>query len=275
MSELWGLLWKWRRRLVLVWVVVMAIALVRVITADDVYTSSSLLTPLPLEQVEEQMQGGIGVPSVRSLLNVGSRRDDYAVAAFLQSRQLHDAVIEELDLAKELFPDRWDADRGQWIEARGGAPSPGRARQRFAEHVDTDYEEFTGLLSIAVHWTDPESAYRISQAIVEVADRMLRDSAIDEGERRVAELAREMDRAIVSDVRTYLADEMTRAISSLTSIRARARYAFRVIDPPVVPDRPSWPPRFLLLLLAALATAVVEMGVVAGVHLRRHGPNDT
>ena len=272
MSEMLSLLRARWRPLVIVWVVAVVIVAARLVATPDVYTSSALLTPLPLEQVEQRAQGGIADASIRGLLSAGHRRDDYAVAASLQSRQLLDAVIEQLDLGPQLFPQRWDEAESKWVESRGGEPTKGQLRRRLARFVDTYYEEFTGLLTIEVHWGDPARAHRVASALVEVADRLLRDAAIGEGERRVAELRREMEQVAFGEVDVFLAEEMTRAISSLTSIRARARYAFRVIDPPVVPDRPSWPPRLLLLLLAGLAVAACEVGVVAGIRLRRERP---
>lgn len=271
MGELLSVVLTRRKQLLGIWVVVMVIVLLRVVTMPDMYTSSALLTPLPLEQVGRQAPGDLPGTSVRSLLSAASRRDDYAIAAFLQSRQLLDAVIEDQNLGPVLFPRRWDPEEEEWIARRGGQPSAGMLRRRLAEYIDTSYEEFTGLLSVRGHWTDPERARDIAAAVIEVADRLLRDAAISEGERRAAELETEMSQTPVGEVAAYLAEEMTRAISSLTSIRARARYAFRVIDPPVVSDRPSWPPRLLLVLLAALATAAAEVGVVVAIHLRREG----
>jgi uncharacterized protein involved in exopolysaccharide biosynthesis len=271
MGEMLSVVWARRTRLFGIWAAVMVVVLIRVLTMADMYTSSALLTPLPLEQVEQQVQGGMAGTSVRSLLNVGSRRDDYAIAAFLQSRQLLDAVIADLNLGPELFPGRWDSKANEWSVVRGGRPSAGALRRKMVGLIDTSYEEFTGLLSVSAHWPEPERAHAIAKGLVEVADRTLRDAAIAEGERRIVELEREMGQTAVGEVGAYLAEEMTRAISSLTSIRARAQYAFRVIDPPVVPDRPSWPPRLLLVLLAAFATAAIEIGVVVGAHLRREG----
>ena len=272
MGELLSVIRARRKRLLGIWAIVMVVVLVRVLTMANIYTSNALLTLLPLEQVEQQAQGGVAGTSVRSLLNVGSRRDDYAIAAFLQSRQLLDAVIEDLGLGPELFPRRWNRDKKEWLESRGGKPSAGALRRKLAGVVDTSYDEFTGLLAVSAHWREPKRAQAIARDFVDVADRLLRDAALAEGERRVAELGREMGRTAIADVGAYLAEEMTRAISSLTSIRARARYAFRVIDPPVIPDRPSWPPRSFLILVAALATAAIEIGVVAGAYLRREGP---
>jgi uncharacterized protein involved in exopolysaccharide biosynthesis len=111
--------------------------------------------------------------------------------------------------------------------------------------------------------------------MIEIGDRMLRDAAIAEGERRVEELQREMHNVRVSEIGSFLAEEMTQAISSLASIRARSGYAFRVIDAPLAPDKKSWPPRLTLLILLGLATAGIEIGAVAGVYARRSRQEDT
>ena len=71
-----------------------------------------------------------------------------------------------------------------------------------------------------------------------------------------------------SEIGGFLAEEVTRAISSLASMRARTGYAFRIIDPPLVPDKKSWPPRLVLLVLIGMIAAAVELGVVAGMLLR-------
>jgi capsule polysaccharide export protein KpsE/RkpR len=134
--------------------------------------------------------------------------------------------------------------------------------------LDVSYDEYTTLLSLSVHWPSAARAKEIADGYLEIGDRLLREAAITEGERRVEELRREMNQTTVSDVGVFLAEEMTQAISSLTSIRARARYGFRVIDPPAAPDLRSWPPRTLFMILAGLITGLVELGALAGLFLR-------
>lgn len=269
MRELLSYLLGRRATLLTIWIIVMVIVAARLIAMPDTYTSSTLLTPLPLEQVEELVFPGLGGGSVRSLLGKGGTRDDFAVVAFLRSRQLLARVVADLDLKKELFPKRWNSKTEEWVVARGGEPSSGESIKALARRVDVTYDEFTGLLTLDVHWGSADGAHRVAMGLVEVADTMLREGAVAEGERRVGELGRELESARVGEIGAFLAEEMTRAISSLASIRARARYAFRVIDPPSIPDVKSWPPRFLLLVLAGLVTGAVEIGVVAGVYLRR------
>ena len=244
----------------------MVLVLIRLFTMPLVFTSACVLMPLPMEQVEQGSGGGFGGTSVRSLLAGGGSSDAYAAAAFLESGQLMNAVIKELDLAKELFPKAWDGKTKKW---RGNAPHPGKARRAFDKRVDVSYDGYTGLIEIQVHWWTPERSRDIAAGVVEIGDRMLREAAIADGERRVEELQREMRNVAVSEIGSFLAEEVTQAISSLASIRARSGYAFRVIDAPLAPDKKSWPPRLTLLILMGMATAGVEIGAVAGAYARR------
>jgi len=250
----------------------MILVLIRLFTMPLVYTSGCVLLPLPLEQVEKGSGAGFGGASVRSLLAGGGSSDAYAAAAFLESGQLMNAVIKDLGLAKELFPKSWNSKTKKW---KGKEPHPGKSRRAFDRRVDVSYDGYTGLVEIQVHWWSAERAREIVEAIVETGDRMLRETAIADGERRIEELLREMGSVAVSEIGSFLAEEVTQAVSSLASIRARSDYAFRVIDAPLAPYKKSWPPRALLLILFGLATAGVEVGAVAGAHARKARRNDS
>lgn len=274
MMEFLSLAWRFRKRLIGIWLVVMVIVLVRVLTMQAMYTSECLLVPLSLEQVDELSQSGLRMPSASKLFSGGGGRDDYMIVAFLRSRQLTDRVIEDLELKKELFSDGWDAEAKKWIGRSGGEPGRQASRRGMSGRIDVLYDEYTSLLTLRVHWPTPDGSKRVADGYLSVADKMLREAAIAEGDRRIQELERELSLTAIHDVGVYLAEEMTAAISSLTSIRARAMYAFRVIDPPVLPDVKSWPPRGFLMILAAFVTTAVELGVLAGLYLRGSvGPN--
>lgn len=266
MSGFWTHLWARRTRLIWIWLLVMVLVFIRLLVMPAIFTSRCVLMPLPMEQVEQGAGSGFGGASVRSLISGGGSTDAYAAAAFLESGQLMNAVIKDLELGKDLFPKSWDAKTKKW---RGETPHPGKLRRSFDRRIDVSYDGYTGLIEVQVHWWEPERARQIAAAIVETGDRMLREAAIGDGERRVEELQREMRNVTVSEIGSFLAEEATQAISSLASIRARSGYAFRVIDAPLAPDKKSWPPRSLLLILMGLATGGVEIGAVAGAYARR------
>ena len=265
-------LWRLRFRLAGIWIVVMILVLIRVMGMKEVYMSRCLMMPLPMEQVEQGNQGGFGGTSVRSLLAGGGSSDAYAVAAFFESGQLLNTVIDEMNLDRELFPDAWDEEGDKWRESR---PHPGKSRRALDDRVDVSYNAYTGLLEVQVNWGSAVRAQQVAVGLVRAADDMLRDAAILDGEKRVEELRREMHTVVVSEIGSYLAEETTRAISSLASIRARTGYAFRVVDPPLVPFQKSWPPRGLLLILTGMAVAVMELLAVGGAYARASAARDT
>ncbi len=275
LKDFFDVVWSLRTRLIVIWLIVVLVVLIRVLTMQGLYTSSCLLVPMSLEQVDEPSQSGLGVTSARRLLSGSASRDDYTLVGFLESRQLTDRVIEEMRLRCDLFPDRWDAKNESWIDAAGGEPTIAEARRLMRPRVDISYDEYTTLLTLSVHWPSAERAKQVADGYLEIGDRLLRDVAIAEGERRVEELRREMAATTVSDVGVFLAEELTRAISALTSIQARSQYGFRIIDPPAVPDMRSWPPRTMFMILAGIITGLVELGVVGGLYLRgAFGPRE-
>lgn len=262
------LLWRWKKRLIAVWLVFIVLTVVRLLLMDNIYTSDCTLVLLPPERVatQAQMTGAGGGVLGQLIGSFGGASDIYASIAFLKSRPILDAVIERFDLKPSLFPRKWDAAKAAWKKSE--EPSDWRARLALAKRVDVGFDDYTGLVTLVVHWPDGQKARDIADGFLEISNSMLRQQAIEEGQRRVEELYKESDAAAAAEVSALLADEITRSVSRLASIRARIDYAFRVVDPPIVPEKKSWPPRTLILLAVGFIVGLIEIGIVAGVYLR-------
>ena len=148
MDGFWTHLWRRRMKLAGIWLTIMVLVLIRLLVMKDVFASSCIIMPLPLEQVEQNSQSGFGGTSVRSLLAGGGSSDSYAIAAFLESGRLMNAVIKDLDLAKELFPRKWNESAKKW---KDGPPHEGKARRALDRRYDVTYDGFTGLIGVDVH----------------------------------------------------------------------------------------------------------------------------
>lgn len=274
-NTLLALLWRWKRRILVVWFAVVILTVVRLLLMQNIFTSDCLLALLPPERVTSPSQmAGTGGSVIGQLFgNLGGTSDAYSSVAYIKSRPILDAVIGNLDLKPQLFPKKWSKSKSTWKNDK--TPTDWSARLALGRRVDVNFDEYTGIVTLAVHWPDPTVAHAVALEFLAVANSMLRNQAIDEGQRRVAELYKESDAAAQAEVSALLADEITSAISRLASIRARTDYAFRVVNPPIVPEAKSWPPRTLILLAIGAITGLVEIGIVAGIHLRQRAEAPT
>lgn len=268
-NTLLALLWQWKGRILVIWFAVVILTVVRLLLMDNIYTSDCTLALLPPERVTSSGQmGGTGGSVLGQLMgNFGGASDVYASVAYMKSRPILDAVIDTLDLKPLLFHKKWDKKLGAW--KKGEVPTDWKARSALSRRVDVNFDEYTGLVTLAVHWPDPSIAHAIATEFLSVSNAMLQGQALEEGQRRVAELYKESAAVAYPEVGAQLSEEITTAISRLASIRARTDYAFRVVNPPIVPEEKSWPPRTLILLAVGAIAGLVELGVVVGIYLRQ------
>ena len=261
------LIWRWKKWLIGIWLIVIIPIFFAVLAMPVAYTSEAQMLLFPTERViggGENLEAG-GVFS--RILGAGGTRDAQATVALLKSRLLLDQIVAEMDLKPELFPKAWDEKAGAWRDGKE-EPSTEEARRALDASVDIAYDEFTGLLELAVHRRDPVRAYEIATEFLQISHRMLKGTALIEGNNRVLELQAEIEKTKIEQVSTSLVEAMTRAITTLASIRASADYGFRIIDPPTIPEEKSWPPRSKILLILGFVLGVAEIGVVVGFHLR-------
>lgn len=210
-------------------------------------------------------------------INAMQGSDRATSVATLTSNAFLGRFIIKWNLGPRLFPDEWPeeaADRR--ADAGSDAPTLNEAVRLFEEHVLTVTDDAqTGLLTIAVSWTDPVEAAAWANALVEDADVALRDAAQAGAVRSIAYLNAELAKTQVVELRTvlfHLVEEQER-IRMLATVRDE--FAFRVIDPAIAPDIDDWlrPNRLLAILLGIVGGAILALGGVvlaeATAHVRR------
>jgi uncharacterized protein involved in exopolysaccharide biosynthesis len=261
--------YKWKVRLAVIWLSAIVLALIILLLVPSVYTCEALISPIATEKVVgRNMELGGGDLVGRILGATGGSLDSYATISYLRSRAVADMVIREMDLKKRLFPKRWDEKAQMW-RGKKGEPSNWDARADLDSHMDVYFDEYTGQIHLAVHWENPQVSFEVAKTFLQVSSSFLKNEAIEEGERRILELIRELEGLPYHQVQNYLYEELTRAHVVLASIRASADYAWRVVDPPVYPEEKSWPPRALILVTLGVMIGLIELGIVSGVYLSR------
>jgi uncharacterized protein involved in exopolysaccharide biosynthesis len=229
----------------------------------------AVITAVPIEHRESASElpgvlAGLGNLGFLAGLGIGSSDRNEAVA-ILRSRALVLSFIQSNSLIPVLFAHRWDAKHERW---KGKAPTLGDAYRVFNDDLLTVTEDRrSGIVRLAVVWSDPLLAARWANGLVRVANEEMRDRAIGEADRGIQFLKQEIDKTQVLETREVIYRLMETRINLIMLANVRTEYAFRIIDP-AIPSEPKdyvWPNRVLWTLAPAF---MAFFGAVAVAMLR-------
>lgn len=226
-------------------VLFLVVAVVASYLVTPIYRAEVLLAPVLLE--------GEGIASSRAsqyldLAGLGgvtaSTQERAQLLAALTSRSFTYEFIRAEHVSPVLFSDRWDERKGEWVESvLSDTPTTWQAYQRFdagIRSVRTD--EDSGLITVSIEWPDPEIAASWANSLVERVNEHLRMQAIDEGERSMEYLSRELRNTNTEEVRDAIYGLMEAQLRKVMLANVREEFGFRVLDsavPPEVNERPN------------------------------------
>ena len=207
-------------------------------------------------------------------MGAGGNKESEAIET-LQSRSLAMEYIKANDLLPVLFHSRWDATRKTWkVGPLQKQPTLEDAYRVFDKKIRTVVENHkTGLVTISITWENPELAKKWADDLVSAANRRLRDQAIARSEKNLEYLRKSSEATSVMEVRSAIYKLMETEIKKQMVAFGGADYAFRIVDPPVVPERKVFPSRALFAVLGGfLAVATLFIALVSKVSRSKIGP---
>lgn len=167
---------------------------------------------------------GLGVTATRKDVWIGT----------LKSRELARLLIERDGMTTELFHSRWDPDTQSWKPGffNSAAPTSDDAVQLLLEKVLNIVEDKrTGLVTVSVDWRNADLAARWANDLVALANAEIRAGLIDENQRSIAFLEKDLSKTAVIERRQIIYRLIESRINESMLINARTDYAFTVIDP--------------------------------------------
>lgn len=180
--------------------------------------------------------GGLG--SLAALagvnLNGGGKRSEEFLE-YLRSQTFTRGFIERHQLMPLLFARKWDAQRGKWNT--DDPPTLADGERRFAKKVRQIAEDRrTGIVTVAIIWSDRELAAQWANQIIAEADAALRQRAIAEYNRSIDYLTSETATTSEVELRAAIFKAMESELKDAMIARTRDAYAFKVLDPAIAPD---------------------------------------
>ena len=202
-----------------------------------------------------------GLASLAGISLPKSGNWDQAVAK-LRSRHLIETLVNNNDLLPRLFPDKWDASAGRWLDGPENRPSMGDAVQLIRQRVLQIREDpKTGMVTVRVDWHDPMLAAKWANQLVALADAEMRREAIDDSSQALTALRGELDRAEQVELRSAISRLMEAQVKTKMLATIRKEYAFHIIDPavPADLDKRVQPTRTVMVLAGGILGVILGM----------------
>jgi uncharacterized protein involved in exopolysaccharide biosynthesis len=233
----------------------------------------AIVVMVPSESMESGSGGGLmsqlgGLAEVAGLPGVGGNSARDEAFEVLHSRTLALHFIEANHLAPLLFPKRWDERAQRWKTTGRGEPSTADQVKEFNTRVSSvSQDKLTGTIRVSITWKDPQVAAEWANALVVMANDQLRNRAIGDATQVVDYLDKQIERTQSTEVRQALFSVMERELRKSAIANVNREYAFKVVDPAMVPDVRDWvsPSRAVYTLIGGL----LGLAAAAAIGLRR------
>jgi uncharacterized protein involved in exopolysaccharide biosynthesis len=274
---------KWWVGAICIGIAIAAAALIA-FTTEPVYRAESVLmlsesSDRPGSNLPDQL-GGLAALAGLSLQGAGDRKAE--AIATLKSRKLSDSFVRDLNLMPILFASRWDAATNAW-RPEVKVPTSWEAHELLSKSIIKLVEDRkTGLMTLGVEWHDPKLAAQWNAELIQRTNKSIQESAYQRATRNIAYLKRQLQETDIVGVRQALNNLMEAELKTSMLAQRSDDYAFKVVDPAVVPEKRVRPRRVLLLALGIAgglflwAVALVISHVVSGLvreHRRRESEN--
>ena len=137
-------------------------------------------------------------------------------------------------------------------------------------------EEFTARYGprlkkgIDIEWKDPELSAEWVNSLVDRINRETRARALREAETNLTYLQAQLETAPVMELRSAISRIIESELKTIMIANAREQYAFRIIDPGMVPTRKIRPRRALIVITSTFLGGLLALVVALMRHTLRH-----
>ena len=206
-----------------------------------------------------------GIGGLASLVGIsgGMGSSKAQALATLQSAVVTRRYIEENNLLPVLFSGKWDSRTKRWrSEVPSKMPTLWEGNRYFNKHVRTVFEDpRTGLIRVAITWTNPNLAAQWANGIVATTNNFMRQRAIREADRDISFLQSEANKASDVQLKAEIYRLMQQEIRNEMVARGESDYALKVIDPAFVPEKPYAPLPLIWAVTGLLCGVALGVGV--------------
>ncbi|HXC56350.1 MAG TPA: Wzz/FepE/Etk N-terminal domain-containing protein [Rhizomicrobium sp.] len=187
--------------------------------------------------------------------------------ALLSSWIVTDRYVRDAKLEPILFAKDWDPATKTWKD--GKEPDYWMRFMMFNSLRTVDPDQKTGFTFLSIEWTDPVQAAQWANGMAQEVNDYMRQKAIDDAQRHINFLNKQLDVTTNSDLRLVLSSLEESELKNLMMASGNSEFAFKVVDPAVVPKVRTGPHRMLILLGSLFVGLTLNFGWILFRHFWR------
>lgn len=265
-GDLLDVIWRDRWPITIILVACALLSVAYLSLASQWFRAETLLA-----SSDQSSAGGLReeLGGLAALAGFGLPESNLAIAvATLKSRDLAREFIEQNELLPVLFADEWDSNAKRWLPANPNEwPDLGDGVTLFDEKLRTVTEDrSTGLVRLAIEWTDPALAAEWTNQLVQTANERMRRRAISESEANIKYLGERMTATTVVGLQQAIGRLQERELQTLMLAQGSTEFAFKTIDRAEIPSERS-APRVAVVAVVGLVGAMMTVACLIIVRL--------
>ena len=250
------------------WKIVLAVFCVCVVLALVYYFTT---TPLYRAQVTVQYHAssqqnqslsstlGLALAGLQGEKSLPERAEGFGI---LKSRAFLLPLIEKLQLAPQMFPERYDPATHAWKKDKR-PPNREEIHRDFISRVMTvDDNSTTGLITISIFLPDREQSAVVANTLLAELNEKLRLDAVARADENISYLDKQIESNQISEIRVAIAQLIQSELKRLLLAGSQTSHMFQVLDPALTPDRRYAPRPLLVSALTMLAAFLISTFVI-------------
>lgn len=194
-------------------------------------------------------------------VNLGGSSSYNEALAILKSRALVEGFIKDKELLPILFEDEWDAAAQKWKATDPEKiPTIEDAYKTFSKNIlKISEERKTGVITLAVEWKDRQLAAEWANELVRRANAAMRARAIADAQASINYLQQELAKTSVVEIQQTIYRLLETNYKTVSIANTREEYAFKIVDPAVVPERKVRPKRAMIVIISTLFSGLASV----------------
>lgn len=280
----------WKGRKLICWIVggFTLATIILSLFMTNIYTAKAVIKPVMPDRYSSRLSllsGQFGGLASMAGIATPSPSSSVEIVNLLKSNVLKKEVIEQHQLLPILFPKQWDQEKKAWKKPgislnpltyiaklkpsdpkapkkESGVPDTWDGIRALDKLVKINYNMKEDIITISADFRDAEMAAKIADYFLVTLNEHMSSEA-----KRIATVNKEYlekqlfqtsDTLVQQKIYSLIAEK----IETMMMAEVKEGFAFKVLDPPMTPDRKSSPKRAQMAVIAFMVSLFIGVAVV-------------